>query len=111
MFITTPLHSHQNGEYHKMRRSHLERYVEITSLLARYGPLKQTHIMYKANVNYMVLKEDLRFLIKQALVEEETTEKNRTIFRTTKKGINVIKYFQGLKQTSQLLKKSISHKN
>ena len=106
MFITTPLHSHQNGEYHKMRRSHLERYVEITSLLARYGPLKQTHIMYKANVNYMVLKEDLRFLIKLALVEEQTTEKNRAVFRVTQKGINVIKYFQGLKQTPPIVEET-----
>lgn len=66
-----------------MRRSHLERYLDIINLLARYGPQKQTHIMYHTNVNNMVLKEDLRFLIKQALIEEQTTKTKRVVFRAT----------------------------
>ena len=53
-----------------LRRSKLETYIDIFNALARKGPLKLTHVMYKANVNCNVLKEDLDFLIKQTLVEQ-----------------------------------------
>jgi predicted transcriptional regulator len=55
-----------------MRRSKLEMYVDIIKVLAQRGPLKLTHVMYKANVNSGVLKECLDFLLKQGLVEERT---------------------------------------
>ena len=53
-----------------MRRAKLEIYVDILQVLAHKGPLKLTHIMYKANVNCRVLKEYLDYLLKQGLVEE-----------------------------------------
>jgi hypothetical protein len=56
-----------------MRRSKLEMYVDILKVLAHRGPLKLTHVMYKANVNCSVLKEYLDFLMKQGLVEERKT--------------------------------------
>jgi len=53
------------GKYGKevwmMRRSKLEMYIDILKVLAHRGPLKLTHIMYKANVNCSVLKEYLDF--------------------------------------------------
>jgi len=58
-----------------------------------------THLMYQANVNYVVLKEDLQFLVKQALVEELNNGKDKAVFRVTERGINVTKYFQEPKQT------------
>jgi hypothetical protein len=45
-------------------------YVDILSVLALRGPLKLTHVMYKANVNCSILKEYLESLIQQGLVEE-----------------------------------------
>ena len=50
-----------------MRRSKLEMYVEILRVLGQRGPLKLTHIMYKANFNCVILKEYLDFLIRQGL--------------------------------------------
>ena len=55
-----------------MRRSKLEMYVDILEVLPLRGPLKLTHVMYKANVNCSILKEYLQFLIEQGLVEEKT---------------------------------------
>ena len=81
-----------------MRRSKLEMYVDILTVLAHKGPLKLTHIMYKANVNCSVLKEYLDFLIKQGLVEERTMRKQRLVYAVTQKGITVPKYFKELKQ-------------
>ena len=89
------------GTYAKgsiMRRSKLEIYVDILQVLSRRGPLKLTHIMYKANVNCKVLKEYLDFLSKQNLIEQRTVGKSRTVFAITPRGITVLKYFRELKQ-------------
>ena len=77
-----------------MRRSKLETYIAILSALANKGPMKMTHIMYKANINGTVLRDNLDFLIKQKLVEERTIKKEHTIFAVTQRGINVLKYFK-----------------
>jgi len=80
-----------------MRRSKLEMYVDILKVLARHGPLKLTHIMYKANVNCSVLKQYLDFLVQQNLVEEQTSQKKRSktrvVYAVTERGRTVLKYF------------------
>ena len=81
-----------------MRRSKLETYVDILKVLAQKGPLKLTHIMYKANLNCKVLKEYLDFLMTQGLVEERTMRKSKVVFAVTQRGITVLKYFHELKQ-------------
>jgi len=89
-----------------MRRSKLEMYVDILKVLAHRGPLKLTHIMYKANVNCSVLKEYLDFLIKQNLVEERNVGKSRTVFAITQRGITVLKYFRELKQVLPIVEEA-----
>ena len=81
-----------------MRRSKLEMYIAILSVLAQRGSLKLTHIMYKANVNCSVLIEFLGFLMQKELVEERTVKKNRTVYAITQRGITVLKYFGELKR-------------
>ena len=81
-----------------MRRSKLEMYVGILSVLAQRGPLKLTHVMYKANVNCSVLSEYLNFLLEKELVEERTVQKSRKVYAITQRGITVLKYFGELKQ-------------
>jgi len=80
-----------------MRRSKLEQYVDILQILSHRGPLKLTHIMYKANVNCKVLKGFLDFLVKQSLIEERPNGRSRTLFAITERGITVLKYFRELK--------------
>jgi predicted transcriptional regulator len=89
-----------------MRRSKLEMYVDILKALAHRGPLKLTHIMYKANVNCGVLKEYLDFLLKQNLVEERNVAKSRTVFAITQRGITVLKYFWELQQILPIIEKT-----
>jgi predicted transcriptional regulator len=79
-----------------LKRSKLETYIDIVNVLARNGPMKLTHIMYKANVNCNVLKGDLGFLIKQGLVEERTIKRERVVFTSTQRGITVLNYFRQL---------------
>lgn len=73
-------------------------YVDVLSVLAQRGPLKLTHIMYKANLNCSVLGEYLDFLIEKELVEERKAQKNRTVYAITQRGVTVLKYFGELKQ-------------
>ena len=89
-----------------MRRSKLEMYVDILSVLAHKGPLKLTHVMYKANVNCSVLKEYLDFLIKQGLIEERTVRKQRIVYAVTQRGITVLKYFKELKQVLPIVEEA-----
>src|SRR3990170_5158196 len=89
-----------------MRRSKLEMYVDILKVLSRHGPLKLTHIMYKANVNCSVLKEYLDNLIKQNLVEERTVGKKRTVYGLTERGITVLKYFRELRGVLPMIEES-----
>jgi len=79
-----------------MRRSKMEMHLGILRTLAQKGPLKLTHIMYKANVNCSVLKEYLDFLIQQELIKEKTIKKERIVYELTEKGLTVLKYFREL---------------
>jgi predicted transcriptional regulator len=89
-----------------MRRSKMEMYVDILKVVAQNGPLKLTHIMYKANVNCSVLKQNLDFLISQNLIEEQTIHKKRNKtkirFAITERGKTVIKYFNEVNMALQI---------
>ena len=89
-----------------MRRSKLEMYVDILTVLAHKGPLKLTHVMYKANVNCCVLKEHLDFLIKQGLIEERMVKKERVVYAVTQRGITVLKYFKEIKQVLPIVEEA-----
>ena len=74
----------------------MEMYVDVLNVLAQRGPLKITHIMYKANLNCDVLKECLTFLIKQGLIEERKARKRNVVYANTQRGTQVIKFFKEL---------------
>ena len=92
-----------------MRRSKLETYIGILRVLAHKGPLKLTHIMYKANVNCKVLKENLDYLLKQDLVQERVIGKGKVVFAVTQRGITVLKYFHELEQALPVVEESRNH--
>jgi predicted transcriptional regulator len=89
-----------------MRRSKMEMYVDVLKVLAQHGPLKLTHVMYKANVNCSVLKEYLDFLIQQRLIEEQILHKkrNKTKIRyaITERGKTVLRYFNEVNRALQI---------
>ncbi len=83
-----------------MRRSKLEVQIDILKVLARQGPLKLTHVMYKANVNCSVLKQYLSFLIQQNLIQEQPVGKKstrtRVVYTITERGRTTLRYFKNL---------------
>ena len=88
----------------------MEMYVDILKVLAKNGPLKLTHIMYKANVNCSVLKQNLDFLIQQNLIEEQIRRKKRNKtkvrYAITEQGKTVIKYFNEVNRALQITKEN-----
>jgi len=89
-----------------LRRSKLEMYIDILKVLAQRGPLKLTHIMYKANVNCSVLKQYLDFLMEQNLVEERSVGKRRVVYAISQRGVTVLKHFRELKQVLPIVEES-----
>jgi predicted transcriptional regulator len=81
-----------------MRRSILERDIDILKLLAHQGPLKVTHIMYKANLNSNSVKEHIKLLIKQDLVVGRLVGKQLKTYAITQRGVTVLKYFREIRQ-------------
>lgn len=75
-----------------MRRSKLEIQVKILTALTHHGPLKLTHIMYKANVNCSVLKQCLDLLVQHQLVDERSSRRT-PIYAITKNGRKVVEIF------------------
>jgi len=79
------------------RRSKLEIYVDILKVLAQNGPLKLTHIMYKANVNCSVLRQFLDSLSQQSLIEEQTFHKKKQqkiVYAITERGRTALNHFK-----------------
>ena len=100
------INSEEKGS--KMRRSKLEMYIDVLNTLAYRGPLKLTHIMYKANLNCNILNECLDFLIKQNLIEKRIIEKERIVFSITQRGIDILKYFRELTQALPIIEETQS---
>ena len=92
-----------------MKRSKLETYVKILKVLAQKSPLKLTHIMYKANVNYNVLKEYLNFLTKKGVVEVRVIDGNRMVYSITQRGVTVLKYVRELNQVLPIAEEDSSN--
>ena len=93
-----------------MRRSKMEMYIDILKVMAQNGPMKLTHVMYKANVNCSVLKQNLEFLIQQNLIEEQITVKKRNktkiSYAITERGRTVIKYFNEVNRALHITNES-----
>ena len=86
-----------------MRRSKIETYVDILKVLTQKGPLKLTHIMYKANLNCSALIQYLDFLTKQGLVEERTVGGNNVVYACTARGKKILKSFRELNQALPII--------
>jgi predicted transcriptional regulator len=83
-----------------MRRSKLEINLEILKILSQKGPMKLTHIMFKANVNCDVLKKNVELLIKQGLIEARSVGRERIVYSITHQGLTLSK---GWKELTMLL--------
>ena len=74
------------------KRDRLEIIKDILEILRDKGEkVKPTHIMYKANLSHVMLKEYTQELVKKKLIEEKQTKKGKKRFVLTQKGFNYLK--------------------
>jgi predicted transcriptional regulator len=65
--------------------------------IAKQGALK-THLMYKANLSYTMLRDYLRFLLDNGLLSESRYPEDKvTLYRTTEKGTRFLDSYVALK--------------
>jgi predicted transcriptional regulator len=81
-----------------MTKSKLETYVDTLDLLAHQGPLNLSHTTYKTNVTCSTHENCMTFLVKQGLIEERNVEMKSVLYAVTKRGINVLKFFEDHKK-------------
>jgi len=75
-----------------MRRSKLESYEEILGVLVK-KPSTIDSIAYETNMDCIILKQHLEFMIKNGLVEERILDK-KTLYAITERGIVIFKTLQ-----------------
>jgi len=76
-----------------LRRSKLETCMDILEILTRYGPLKITHVMQKANLNSNVLKNYFAFLIRQSAIEGRLIGRDKIVYIITERGLYLTQCF------------------
>ncbi len=77
------------GRHITQRRSKQERLIDIIRVVTANGPLRRTHILYKANLTWGELKEDLDALEKVGAIK--MIENREGIFyRSTEVGLELL---------------------
>ncbi len=76
------------------KRSKIEISADI--LKVAMGGARKSHIVYKANLNFQIIKNYLKELINSGLLQYPTN--GSKLYTTTEKGIQYINYYEGMKQ-------------
>ncbi|HEV2138978.1 MAG TPA: winged helix-turn-helix domain-containing protein [Nitrososphaerales archaeon] len=83
----------------QIRRSPMEMVCDILAVVSG-GPTKPTHILYKANMSWKVLSSYLDFLTGSGMLDKEEQEGGkRSTYRLTTKGKQILRLYEGLKNS------------
>jgi len=75
------------------KRSDMEIYADILKVAT--GGARKSHIVYKANLNFKIVKKYLSNLRESGLITDPENESK--LYRTTEKGLKYLDHFEGLK--------------
>ena len=82
------------------RRTKMQIYVDILLEIQRSGGrMRKTHVVYKANLTHMRLKEYVDFLIEKEFITEERRGRE-SWFTVTPKGVKFLSEINKLKKIS-----------
>jgi predicted transcriptional regulator len=91
-------------------RSRMEIVANLLTI-AKTGALK-THLMYRANLSYLMVTEYLNYLCRAGLIKESLDEEKATkIYQTTPKGIQYLEAYQSLQTIAGLGQKGVASPN
>jgi predicted transcriptional regulator len=78
--------------------------------IAKSGALK-THLMYRANLSYLMVTEYLNFLCGADLIKETLDEDGTSkLYQTTPKGLKYLEVYESLQNIAGLETRSVSSK-
>lgn len=81
---------------HFHKRGRLTTLYEMLTICQK-GPVKKTHLMYRANLSHDQLQKFLQVLLDKELCVEDTSE-TRSLYHITMKGNQFLRAFQRLTQ-------------
>lgn len=109
--VVTPPPSSSSNSKRNSKFKNRNRMEIVSNILdiARNGALK-THLMYKANLSYMVVSQYLNFLMKAGLIDEIFADDGPTrLYKTSAKGFKYLELYNDLQAIAGLeSQKSIS---
>ncbi|MEE8187035.1 MAG: winged helix-turn-helix domain-containing protein [Nitrososphaerales archaeon] len=79
------------GRHITQRRSKQERLIDIIRVVAANGPLRRTHILYKANLTWGELREDLDALEKVGAIKMMESGEG-TFYGSTEVGLELLNH-------------------
>ncbi len=80
------------------KRSKLERYLDILKVVAEHGPIKRTHILYRANLAWGELRDSLEALQQSATLSRVVTKKGM-FYEITESGKKTLAYYADIQSS------------
>ena len=84
------------------RRTKIHVLIDVLRVIeADSGRAKPTHILYRANLSYKILKDYLNALLQKGFIEVEI-DKNHTYYKITEKGRKYLNEYRKLEKLSSV---------
>ncbi|MCL4436889.1 MAG: hypothetical protein M1503_12755 [Thaumarchaeota archaeon] len=80
------------------KRSKLERYLDILKVVSEFGPIRRTHVLYRANLSWNELRDSLETLEKAEAITEVPNGKG-TLYKITGTGENILSHYEGIQSS------------
>ena len=80
------------------KRSKLERYLDILKVVSEFGPIRRTHVLYRANLSWNELRESLETLEKAEAITEIPNGKG-TLYKITGTGQGILSHYAGIQSS------------
>lgn len=71
--VSRPGEPRSEMETKNFKRSRLERYIDILKVVGEFGPIRRTHILYKANLSWADLEDSLSRLEQAGALQKSVT--------------------------------------
>lgn len=101
-----PALQNSNSTQKSSKRSKLERYMDILKVVSKFGPIKRTHILYRANLAWNELNTFLETLEEVDSISKSIT-KNGVRYNITQIGGKILEDYaniqSALKKTDPIL--------
>jgi predicted transcriptional regulator len=80
------------------KRSKLERYLDILKVVSEFGPIRRTHVLYRANLSWNELRDSLEALEHAEAITQVLNGKG-TFYKITKTGQSILSHYAGIQSS------------